>query len=55
MDLFFVVLQKRTSCNKETKEKRKVRDEKTREIKVEIKRKLQLILHQTQHNFITLY
>ena len=47
MPLFIVVLL-RTSYNKETKERRKTRDEKTREVKVEIKRRLRPILHQTQ-------
>ena len=47
MPLFVVVLLKRTIYNKETKEKRKTRDEKTREVKVDIKRRLRPILHQT--------
>ena len=54
MPLFFVVLLKKKKKKrfiiKKQKEKRKTRDEKTSEVKVDIKRRLRPILHQTQKN-----
>ena len=47
MPLFVVVLLKRTIYNKETKREAEKRDEKTREVKMDIKRSLRPILHQT--------
>ena len=47
MSLFVVVLLKERFIIKKQKEKRKTRDEKTREVKMDIKRRLRPILHQT--------
>ena len=47
MPLFVVVLLKKRVIIKKQKEKRKTRNEKTREVKLEIKRRLRPILHQT--------
>ena len=52
MPLFIVVLSKQRVIIKKQKEKRKTRDEKTREVKVEIKRRLRSILHQTPKVFV---
>ena len=45
MSLFVVVLLKERFIIKKQKEKRKTRDEKTREVKMDIKRRLRPILH----------
>ena len=47
MSLFVVVLLKERFIIRKQKEKRKTRDEKTREVKMDIKRRLRPILHQT--------
>ena len=48
MPLFVVVLLKRMSYNKETKREAKNERWEMRKVKIEIKRRLQPILHQTQ-------
>ena len=63
MPLFVVVLLKKKKKKKKKKrfiikkqkEKRKTRDEKTREVKMDIKRRLRPILHQTRKFLLSVF